>query len=349
LANGHVATWNTFLFRPTEIAFGARVVEAATAGSSFLVALEDGTVRAWGTGSAVGGPIPQGATNVVGVALGADHALALRRDGTVVGWGGNSDHQLDIPPSATNVISLSAGFHFSAALRSDGVVVAWGDNSRHQLELPPKPGRVVALSSSSSRFLALWEDGTVAASGLTFDLPPHLINAFSIAAGDHYSLAGVGNGSPRILRDLFLMDDPSGDARLQILAVGTALKYRWFRDNTELFGATNSVLLAKRDGATYKVVIANHLGSAASKDLVAARPVRNLRFDSTSTTFSRIDGFQTLIRGFDAQRPFIVLVSRDLTNWTPLITNVPPFATDTFPIEDTNAIQQKMFYRVIER
>ena len=65
---------------------------------------------------------PVGLSNVVDVAIGANHCLALKADSTVVAWG--SDYwagvewggQTRVPTGLTNVVAIACGYNYSLAL-----------------------------------------------------------------------------------------------------------------------------------------------------------------------------------------------------------------------------------------
>ena len=141
-------------------------VVAIAAGYDHSLALKsDGTVWAWGDGSALGSgsmanssvPVQvkdsTGAStlgDVVAIAAGNLVSLALKRDGTVWAWGYNGsgalgngswgDSSLSVQvkdPTGTSyltgVTAVAAGEGFSLALKRDGTAWAWGDNGAGQL------------------------------------------------------------------------------------------------------------------------------------------------------------------------------------------------------------------------
>jgi alpha-tubulin suppressor-like RCC1 family protein len=151
-------------------AFGAKQVSASilnnvtaiAAGNEHSLAVNGGTVYAWGENSngqlgndsntpsytpvqVISVTIP----TITTVAAGAQHSLALASDKTVWAWGANTYGQLGtgnndaskVPvkiPSLTNVIAIAANSNYSLALKNDGTVWAWGRNDYGQLGISPK-------------------------------------------------------------------------------------------------------------------------------------------------------------------------------------------------------------------
>lgn len=167
-----------------------------------LVALADGTVRAWGNnrwGQLGDGtvtnrlaPVEVGTlSEVVSVAAGYRHSLALRRDGSVWAWGTNNVGQLGnlttaaslVPiaiPMPAPIVAISAGGDFSLALTDAGAVLSWGYNvsgalgdgtteTRLSPVFVPLPAPAVAVSAArNGHALALLADGRVFAWGTNF-------------------------------------------------------------------------------------------------------------------------------------------------------------------------------------
>ncbi|HEX8476428.1 MAG TPA: S8 family serine peptidase [Pyrinomonadaceae bacterium] len=185
----------------TETFFGN--VRSVVAGFKHtLIVRNDGTVWAWGDGSAgklgEGGvwaskltPLQvSGLTDVTAVAAGEEHSLALRSDGTVWAWGSNVHGLLgeagggfrDAPqPVAglTNITAIAAGGQYNVALRSDGTLWSWGLNndgllgigntsvfSTHTPTQVAGLDGVVAIAAGRFHTLALRSDGTVWAWGI---------------------------------------------------------------------------------------------------------------------------------------------------------------------------------------
>src|SRR6185503_12645381 len=83
----------------------------------------DGTVIAWGDNAYGKTNVPAGLDGVIGIAAGAQHAVALKNNGTVVAWGWSPS--VSVPAAATNVAAISALGNNSLALRNDGTVIGW--------------------------------------------------------------------------------------------------------------------------------------------------------------------------------------------------------------------------------
>jgi hypothetical protein len=114
---------------------GLSGVTAIAAGTYHSLALKsDGTVVAWGCGTAFGNSgdygqcrVPSGLSGVTAIAAGFFHSLALRRDGTLVAWGCGIDFgQCAVPGGLSGVTAIAAGWNHSLALKRDGSMVAWG-------------------------------------------------------------------------------------------------------------------------------------------------------------------------------------------------------------------------------
>jgi alpha-tubulin suppressor-like RCC1 family protein len=109
--------------------------------------LNDGTVRCWDRGGALGDgitsarrgafPIP-GATRVAAVAVGSDAACAVQLNGRVQCWGNGESglfpgaperfHGTAVDTNLAGVASLELSSQFACALLNDGTVACWGDN-----------------------------------------------------------------------------------------------------------------------------------------------------------------------------------------------------------------------------
>lgn len=144
---------------------GGRIAIAVECGDVHSVALaSDGTVWAWGSGSALGNgstlnrliptqvnSLPDART-VVAISANAiptvgSHTLALANDGTLWAWGSGGFGQLGngatanslLPvqvtafPGGQTVIAISAGGTHSLAIADDGTIWAWGRNQFGQL------------------------------------------------------------------------------------------------------------------------------------------------------------------------------------------------------------------------
>ena len=100
-----------YALTPTNVPAVLGDVVALAAGGSHSLALQaDGTVVAWGSGSATN--VPLGLNNVVALAAGRSHSLALRADGTVVAWGRNDYGQANVPAGLSDVVAILGSLDF---------------------------------------------------------------------------------------------------------------------------------------------------------------------------------------------------------------------------------------------
>lgn len=272
-------------------------------GAQHALALrKDGTVLDWGGLYPSLTAPPANARNLVAVAAGDYFAVALRSDGRVVAWG--KDPQtgaLQVPPSATNIVAIAAGWNNVAALRADGTVLTWGSVS----SLPAANGftNVVDLASPFAGYLgsvlALRRDGTVTQSGTGPFGPTN--NVTAIGAGSFNGLALAGSGPPIFPGFPINRTVPGGStAYLRLLAVGRMpMFYQWTCNDTNLSGATNSVLALTNvqpslGGTYYTLVASNASGMATSGPIilnevaseVAVQPQWQTAFPSYNVTFT---------------------------------------------------------------
>ena len=167
---------------------------AGTYQASFAVRA-DGTVAAWGSGSATN--IPASASNVVALATsGSAGNYALRSDGRVVGWNGI------LPTALSNIVAVAAGNNFSYALRAEGTITNWGTI--------PTPGfpaglsQITAIACGVDYAVALRSDGKVFVSSSSFgvsgfttavtNIPASATNVIAVAAGYTYAMALRADG-----------------------------------------------------------------------------------------------------------------------------------------------------------
>lgn len=173
-------------------------VAIASGDYSFMVLLNDGSVRAWGTNSAgqlgdgtrVNRSAPvtvRGLEGVSAIAAGAGgHSLALTHDGRLFAWGWNGSGALGDGTTQSRrspvqvidggVVAIAAGARSSLALLDDGTVMAWGESVvpgyRYSTNLATRPVAVdglrsiVAITAGQFHFLALCADGHVFGWGL---------------------------------------------------------------------------------------------------------------------------------------------------------------------------------------
>jgi alpha-tubulin suppressor-like RCC1 family protein len=195
-------------------AFAALAITAAAAAS-------DGSVIAWGAGSAGSGNWPNFSQSVVppnlatctAVSAGWMHSLALRANGTVAAWGANTNNlgqvvnQSVVPASLGTCSAVAAGFFHSAAIRSNGTVAVWGDNRFGQTNIPSGLGPCTQIATGGYHTVVIRSNGLVAAwgagavnGGVIPDLgqsivPPSLGTCLQIAAGGYHSVAIRTDGS----------------------------------------------------------------------------------------------------------------------------------------------------------
>jgi len=153
-------------------------------------------VAAWG-----GQSVPQGWTNIMAIAAGAQGSMVLLTNETVSAVGFDV---INIPPGLNGVIAIAAGGQFAdggcgMALRSNGTVVVWGDTRYDQQITPSGLSNVVAIAVGTHHCLALKSDGTLNGWGWGFhgqtSVPSGLSNVVAISGGYGHSLALVADGS----------------------------------------------------------------------------------------------------------------------------------------------------------
>ena len=130
-------------------------------------------VAAWGDNYSGGTTVPNGLSNVVGIAAGYGFSLALTAEGRVVGWGaggpGTSGYpnfgQTTVPSGLSNVVAIAAGDLYSLALTAEGRVVAWGSywngSTWVHMTVPSGLSDVVAIAAGGEHSLALLQQPTV--------------------------------------------------------------------------------------------------------------------------------------------------------------------------------------------
>lgn len=150
----------------------------------------DGTLWTWGSNTyGLGDGVlsrttpAQVMTNVVSAAAGTQHMVVAKTDGSVWTWGLGNSGQLGtggtgsrlVPMQVTglsNIVAVAAGALHSLALKADGTVWAWGGNPNGQVG-----------------------DGLAPTNRLTPVQLTTLAGARAIAAGEHFSLALLDDGS----------------------------------------------------------------------------------------------------------------------------------------------------------
>jgi hypothetical protein len=192
-----VVAWGANAHGQTTVPDGlTNIVEAAAGAEHTLALREDGTVVAWGRNDAGQTNVPGDLTNATAIAAGGAHNIALLRDGTVRTWGENIG---TAPAGLTDVTAIAAGLDFNVALRANGSVTAWGGNSYGQTNVPPGLSNVVGIAAGDYHALALRSDGRVVAWGANAhgqtNAPATLTNAMAVAAGAQFSLALRNDGT----------------------------------------------------------------------------------------------------------------------------------------------------------
>jgi alpha-tubulin suppressor-like RCC1 family protein len=166
-----------------------------SAGESFSLALlSDGTINSWGEnvngqlgdGTKIGRNAPvsvSGINNAINVSAGESHSLAVLSDGTIRSWGKNDHGQLgdgtttEIPTPVTvsgvsDAQAVATGGWHSLALLDNGSVMSWGSNTYGELGTGSGPN-----------------DQTTPVFVLGIN------NAIAIAAGDHFSMVLLDDGT----------------------------------------------------------------------------------------------------------------------------------------------------------
>jgi alpha-tubulin suppressor-like RCC1 family protein len=350
LTNGTVRAWGRNSYGQTVVPPGLSNVVALAAGREHSLALKfDGTVVGWGRNFEGQTNVPAGLGAVVGIAAAANYSLAVRADGSVAGWGNSV--ATNRPADLTNVMALAAGLQHVLALRSDGRVTAWGSGA--PTNVPAGLSNVVAIAAGEQHSFALRTDGRVVAWGgaanvlSQTNVPANLSNVVALASGAEMGLALVGSGKPAVTLPAFHhVTAPGAQAQLQVFAAGAGLTYQWQRDGVNLAGATNRLL--QLDGnaysGAYRVVVSNAFGVTLSRaSVVTAIPVFAMTADTGLTT----NGFQLRLVGLSGRNYVILLASTNLSDWTPLHTNLP--VQGAFNYLDRSATNLSLrFYRAAE-
>ncbi|HEX3356371.1 MAG TPA: hypothetical protein VHS31_05250 [Tepidisphaeraceae bacterium] len=206
LGNGSFSGYSA---TPLPISSLSTGVTAVACGADHNLAIQNGTVFAWGWGQA--GELGNGAnpfiqttpqpvtgldSGVTKIAAGYEHSLALR-NGNVYSWGADSlgtpvnnvlaDHLTPfLVPGLSNIVDVAASFNSSYALSSDGSLWVWGTNTYGELGLGNAP------DSFSPTHL----------------LPP---------SGFRFTSVASGSGSNQVLATVAPVPEP---ASLSLLALG---------------------------------------------------------------------------------------------------------------------------------
>ncbi len=176
-------------------------------------------VAAWGAQS-----VPQGWTNIMAIAAGAQGSMVLRTNGTVSAVGFDVTN---MPPGLNGIVAIAAGGQFAdggcgMALRSNGIVLVWGDTRYDQHLSPPGLSNVVAIAVGAHHCLALKSDGTAKGWGWGFygqtNVPAGLSNIVAISGGYRHSLALTADGS--VVSFGNVQSPPSGLTNVVAIAAG---------------------------------------------------------------------------------------------------------------------------------
>jgi hypothetical protein len=294
----------------------SNIVAIAMSGAHCLALASNHTLIALGSNSHGESSVPAGLTNVAAICAGLYHSVALRFDGTVVAWGDNSSNQCNVPSGLSNVVAISAGDYHTLALESNGLVVAWGDNSQGQCTVPSNLSNVVSISAGGNNSVALTKQPTVS------------ITPISQGAliGSKATFGTYTTGYPQ-------------------------LNYQWQFDETNIMGATNSILTITNvqvsDQGNYSVVLSSPYGSSMSPSNASLTVYASAAATLSSPMFTNINHFQFLVSGVIGYH-YAVQTNANLTgtNWVAISTNTSPF-TFTDPSQLPFRTIPKRFYRAV--
>jgi alpha-tubulin suppressor-like RCC1 family protein len=219
----------------------------------------DGQLGTPGNSGAMVNPTPADITftpvgHFVGLAAGANHALALTSSGQVFSWGNDQNGQLGrdpsenppfttdeypqqitFPPSAGAMVAIAAGGNHSLALDANGALYAWGDNNYGQLgtttnnggdgpnqtpglvPMPAGAGSIVQISAGADDTLVLTSAGRLYTFG---------DNSSGQLGTDAHTGQNVANPTPTVVpvpNDTTLDGVASGPAASHTLALVAAL------------------------------------------------------------------------------------------------------------------------------
>lgn len=97
------------------------------------------------------------------LSAGSEHVVAINQQGQLEAWGSNEHYQCEVPP-INNAIAVAAGGDHTLALDAEGHVYAWGENNHGQCDVP-KGLKAKAIAAGSSHSVAIDTDGYVVAWG----------------------------------------------------------------------------------------------------------------------------------------------------------------------------------------
>jgi hypothetical protein len=134
-------------------------------------------------------------------------------------------------------------------------------------------------------------------------------------------------------------------------ASNSAPSYRWSFNGTALSGATNSALslisVRQANAGSYQVVLTNSLGSVTSAVATLTVTNPNITLSPSAAAGMTSSGF-----AFQCSLPVgctcVILVSPNLRDWTPMVTNVA--LTGSVAFTDASATNcGRRFYRAMLR
>ena len=128
------------------------------------------------------------------------------------------------------------------------------------------------------------------------------------------------------------------------------LTYQWQCNGTNLVAATNALLVLTNvpfsAAGTYACTITNAAGTATSANATLT-VLRSTPSFNSSLTWSP-GGISLKLDQLSGHGNIIILVSTNLTDWTPIFTNPP--LTGSLPFFDPGATNQAArFYRAVEQ
>jgi alpha-tubulin suppressor-like RCC1 family protein len=187
---------------------------AGNFGASFALRA-DGTVAAWGSGSATN--IPASASNVVAIATSPTGNYALRSDGRVIGWNGISI------PILSNIVAVVAGNNFGYGLRAEGTLTNWG--SLPTPGFPAGLNHLTGIAAGYNNAIALRNDGTIVVSGSSAvtNIPGSVTNVIAIAAGYTYAMALRADGKVVAWGSGTITNLPAGMTNIVAISAGNSL------------------------------------------------------------------------------------------------------------------------------
>jgi alpha-tubulin suppressor-like RCC1 family protein len=347
--NGTVVAWGSA--GQTNVPPGLANVAAIAAGLQHSLALRsDGKVFAWGVGGQTN--VPASLNNVVAITAGQQHSLALRADGAVIAWGANTLGQTNVPAALSNAVAIKAGAAHSLALLGRGQPVITAQPFRTK----PAPGGQVELSVAAVGLGALsyqWQRDGVDLPGAT--------NSTLVLNGDAVT------GSYRVLVANALGQTTSGESVVTAIPVfelsgGSALAADGFHLRlVGLSGRNPVVIYATTNLSQWWAIHTNPpvVGALAYLDPAATNlPLRFYRAVETDLGLGPLrlaadyDGggldLRVTVRGLSGLGPVVLLVSTNLLDWRPLLTNQPVIG-EWMVLDPMVTNQPGHFYRAVEQ